>query len=77
MDHNGGSGCGQHTLQTGWVIQMPFISDHVMSKVSRSLPDHEYHKIPKEKKKTLDKEIQWAKDTHWKEWMEDIGGNNI
>ena len=37
---------------------MLFISDHVTSKVSCSLPNHEYHKIPKEKKKTLDKEIQ-------------------
>ena len=29
MDRDEGNKCGQHTLQAGWVAQMPFISDLV------------------------------------------------
>ena len=43
----------------------------------RAVPNHECHTVLKGKEKQLDKEIQSAKESHWKEWLEDMAGNDI
>ena len=43
----------------------------------RATPSHECHGLLKEKEKQLDKEIQTAKESHWKEWLESMADNDI
>ena len=43
----------------------------------RTTPSHECHGLLKEKEKQLDKEIQTAKESHWKEWLESMADNDI
>jgi len=43
----------------------------------RAIPDHISHTRLKEKEKQLDKEIHTTKETHWKDWLEEMAGNDI
>ena len=43
----------------------------------RAIPNHECHGLLKEKEKQLDREIQTAKESHWREWLEGMADNDI
>ena len=43
----------------------------------RALPEHEVHTQTRDKENTLSKEIKKTKESHWKDWLNDMAGTNI
>ena len=43
----------------------------------RATPNHDCHSLLKEKERQFNKEIQTAKESHWKEWLESMADNDI